>query len=106
MTNITKTSIIATLGPASGDEKIITKLIHAGVRIFRINFSHGEYSSHLNLIEIIKNNDFSIKTIHKYIDHQVVEIKDNQEVPKNAMAILKLFGFDKTFIDECKNNLE
>lgn len=35
------TKIIATLGPASDDLDTISRLIRAGARIFRINFSHG-----------------------------------------------------------------
>ena len=36
-----KTKIIATLGPSSDSEKMIEKLIKAGVNVFRINFSHS-----------------------------------------------------------------
>jgi pyruvate kinase len=33
--------IVATLGPASSDKEIIRQLFHAGVDVFRLNFSHG-----------------------------------------------------------------
>ena len=36
-----KTKIIATLGPASSAPEMIERLIHAGVDLFRLNFSHG-----------------------------------------------------------------
>lgn len=36
-----KIKIIATLGPASDSEQMITKLAKAGVNVFRINFSHS-----------------------------------------------------------------
>ncbi len=48
------TKIIATLGPASSDKKTIQKLIESGARVFRINFSHGDFSNYDKLIENIR----------------------------------------------------
>jgi pyruvate kinase len=47
------TKIIATLGPASSSVATIRNLIEEGVRVFRINFSHGtfeEYESYLKKV--------------------------------------------------------
>ena len=41
-----RTKIVATLGPASNDEKTIRQLIIAGVNVFRLNFSHGSAEEH------------------------------------------------------------
>ena len=49
------TKIVATIGPASHSEENMIRLIKAGVDTFRLNFSHGEHSTHLDVI----------KTIHK-----------------------------------------
>ena len=38
--------IVATLGPASADPKIIRQLFLAGVDVFRLNFSHGSHADH------------------------------------------------------------
>lgn len=38
--------IIATLGPATSDEKSIADLFSAGVDVFRLNFSHGSHEEH------------------------------------------------------------
>ncbi len=37
-----RTKIVATLGPASCDERVITRLIDAGLDVVRINSSHGD----------------------------------------------------------------
>lgn len=44
MNNIKKkTKIIATLGPATEGKEMLEKMIDAGVNVFRINMSHGNY---------------------------------------------------------------
>ncbi len=49
------TKIIATLGPSSSDKETIKKLIEAGTRVFRINFSHGSFSDYDKLISNIRS---------------------------------------------------
>ncbi|HMO80546.1 MAG TPA: pyruvate kinase [Pyrinomonadaceae bacterium] len=46
-----KAKILATLGPASNDEKTILSLIKAGVNAVRINMSHGTREEHQKAIE-------------------------------------------------------
>jgi len=41
-----RTKIVATLGPSSSDESTLSRLIEAGVDVFRLNFSHGSHESH------------------------------------------------------------
>lgn len=41
-----QTKIVATIGPASWDQAVIEQLIHAGVDICRLNFSHGTHEAH------------------------------------------------------------
>ncbi|MDG6901983.1 MAG: pyruvate kinase [Nitrososphaerota archaeon] len=48
-----KTKIIATIGPASRTAPMVRKLI-PHVDVFRINFSHGDQSSHLDEIRTIR----------------------------------------------------
>ena len=50
----TKTKIIATLGPATDNEKILQAMIEAGTSLFRLNFSHGTYQEHQTRIELIR----------------------------------------------------
>jgi pyruvate kinase len=49
-----KTKIIVTLGPATQKEEIITRMIKAGVNVFRLNFSHGDHSYHRRLIGLVR----------------------------------------------------
>ena len=59
---IALTKIIATLGPATSSAKMIEKLTKAGASVFRLNFSHGSYSEHLERIQIIRNLAIKNKT--------------------------------------------
>ncbi|OGR25254.1 MAG: pyruvate kinase [Desulfuromonadales bacterium GWD2_54_10] len=49
-----KTKIVATVGPVSSSPEMIQRLMKAGVDIFRLNFSHGENSQKLELIQVIR----------------------------------------------------
>ncbi len=49
-----KTKMVLTIGPASNSEKMLEKLILAGMNIARINFSHGTYDEHASSIEKIR----------------------------------------------------
>jgi pyruvate kinase len=61
------TKIIATLGPASQDPKIIIRLIKAGARVFRINFSHGTFTEYekilTNIQKAVKNTGIQAAVI-------------------------------------------
>ncbi len=46
-----RTKIIATIGPASDNTETLHELIHLGVRVFRLNFSHGDADSFAPLVE-------------------------------------------------------
>lgn len=49
-----KTKIVATLGPASDNEEVLTKMIEAGVDVCRLNFSHGSHDYHAGVMETIR----------------------------------------------------
>jgi pyruvate kinase len=57
-----KTKILATIGPASHSREVLSKLIEAGVTIFRLNFSHGDSSMFVDLITLIRELETVYKT--------------------------------------------
>jgi pyruvate kinase len=50
-----RTKIVATLGPATDDPKVLDELISAGVDVVRINLSHGEHVTHAERAENLRN---------------------------------------------------
>ena len=59
-----RTKIVATIGPATQSEEIITDLIKAGVTTFRLNFSHGDHKDHAERIKTIR--EVSKKVRYRY----------------------------------------
>jgi pyruvate kinase len=49
-----KAKIVATIGPASQDEKVLEGLIKAGMNVARVNFSHGIPAEHAARIATIR----------------------------------------------------
>jgi pyruvate kinase len=49
-----KTKIVATIGPASDSPEMLQQLIQAGMNVVRLNFSHGDFSSHAGTIARVR----------------------------------------------------
>ena len=49
-----KTKIICTIGPASENEEILTRMCRSGMNVARLNFSHGTHEEHQTKIDLIK----------------------------------------------------
>ncbi|MFZ5482975.1 MAG: pyruvate kinase [Pseudomonadota bacterium] len=50
-----RTKIVATLGPACSDPKVLDKMIEAGVDVVRLNFSHGTPDEHIQRAELVRS---------------------------------------------------
>ncbi len=50
-----RSKIVATLGPATGSPEMISRLLEAGVNVFRLNFSHGTKEMHRENIGFIRS---------------------------------------------------
>ena len=66
-----RTKIVATIGPATQSEEIITNLIKAGVKTFRLNFSHGDHKDHAERIK-------TIREVSKKLDIDIGILQDLQ----------------------------
>ncbi|MBA4381325.1 MAG: pyruvate kinase [Sideroxydans sp.] len=49
-----RTKIVATLGPASSDQKVLEAMIRAGVDLVRMNFSHGSAQDHMKRADTVR----------------------------------------------------
>ena len=49
-----RTKIVATLGPATDDPKVLDGLIQAGMDVVRINLSHDAHDAHYQRIEMVR----------------------------------------------------
>ena len=59
-----KTKIVATLGPACSTKEVLKNMVDAGVNVFRINFSHADYTDVTARIDMIRelNDEFGYTT--------------------------------------------
>ena len=55
-----RTKIVATLGPGTSTEEAIGDLIHYGVDVTRLNFSHGEHEGHLKNARFVREAGESV----------------------------------------------
>lgn len=83
MIRFNRTKIVATIGPATSSYEMLRQIIEKGVDVCRLNFSHGSYEDHLQVIE----------SIHKV----------NEELDTPASILLDLQG-PKLRIGEVENN--
>jgi pyruvate kinase len=55
-----KTKIVCTIGPSSESPEVMEKLILAGMNIARLNFSHGDFEKHKEVIRTCRSASRSI----------------------------------------------
>ena len=54
MTQVRRTKIVVTLGPATEDEAVLRRIIEAGADVLRLNFSHGDHAEHAQRIALAR----------------------------------------------------
>ncbi len=64
---IRKTKIIATIGPATSERKVLKKIIEKGVNVCRLNFSHITHEKAKEIISTIKsiNQELNVHTANE-----------------------------------------
>lgn len=48
------TKIVATIGPASNSPEIIKQMVMEGMSVARLNFSHGSYQDHAQMVSLLR----------------------------------------------------
>tara|TARA_S200000501_G_C20831078_1_gene747273 strand:+ start:330 stop:1757 length:1428 start_codon:yes stop_codon:yes gene_type:complete len=100
---IKKTKIVATLGPAISSEEVVEKMILAGVNVFRINFSHADYSNVTESIKMIRIVDQKLNTNTAILGDlqgpklRVGKIKEDSSVNPGDRV---LFSTDENFLGD------
>jgi pyruvate kinase len=51
---ITKTKIVATIGPSSSQKEVLKQMVIQGLDVARLNFSHGAYEDHALVVKYIR----------------------------------------------------
>jgi pyruvate kinase len=71
-----KTKIVCTIGPSSESPEMLRKLIHAGMNVARLNFSHGDFAEHgARIANIRKVSEELGKTVAILLDTKGPEIR-------------------------------
>ena len=81
-----RAKIVATIGPATQDEKSLARLIQAGMNIARLNFSHGTHEDHLKVLQTLRKLALELKA--------PVTILQDLQGPK-----IRVGKFEKGFIE-------
>ncbi len=98
--NLRKTKIVGTIGPASQSEEMLKKLVAAGLNVTRINFSHGGYEENGEKIETIKKVRKELnKPIALLLDTKGPEIRTGVLETGNEKILLEE-GQTYTFVNE------
>ena len=50
-----RTKIVATIGPASNHPDTIRRMLAAGMTVARINFSHSDHETHIQIVEMLRH---------------------------------------------------
>ena len=101
-----KTKIICTIGPASENEEVLSRMFAAGMNVARLNFSHGSHEEHRKKVELIKrvrekmNLPIAIMLDTKGPEYRIRTFKDGKVEVKEGAAFT--FVADEIEGDETK----
>lgn len=100
-----RTKIVATIGPASNSKSTILQMVQQGMNVARLNFSHGSYQDHAQIVTLLRSVSQELNTpITILQDLQGPKIRVGM-LPEEGIA-LKV-GEKLTLVpqSEAKNNL-
>ncbi|EAW37874.1 pyruvate kinase [Lyngbya sp. PCC 8106] len=98
-----RTKIVATIGPASRDANTLKQMVVAGMRIARLNFSHGSYEDHAETIKMLRQ-------VSDDLDIQITLLQDLQgpkirvgQLPDGGIELITGESLTLVPIDEYNN---
>ena len=96
-----KTKIIATIGPSSKDEKTLLQMIKNGMSVARLNFSHGKYEDHIDVIKKIRklseSEDIPVAILQDLCGPKIrlCNMIEPLNIKKNAIIKISVFKNEK-----------
>ena len=60
--NPRRTKIVATLGPATSEKKVLVELVKAGMDVARLNFSHADHETHAKNLHTVRKINEELNT--------------------------------------------
>ncbi|MEL6192119.1 MAG: pyruvate kinase [Bacteroidota bacterium] len=60
--NPRRTKIVATLGPATSEKKVLVELVKAGMDVARLNFSHADHETHAKNLRTVRKINEELNT--------------------------------------------
>jgi pyruvate kinase len=113
-----KTKIIATIGPSSTSEKVLLRMVKAGMSVVRLNFSHGTHDLHREVIKKIRKisegEDIPVAILQDLSGPKIrlgqlpepVELKKNQLIKLSIVQTQEtpLYTDFKPLVDIVKKN--
>jgi len=83
-----KVKIVCTIGPTSGKYEILKEMVHAGMNVARLNFSHGDYKSQKEMLCLVRQIEHELGVpIPAILDTKGPEIRTGEI--EGGVAILE-----------------
>lgn len=103
--SLPKVKIVCTIGPVSSKYEILKEMIHAGMNVARLNFSHGDYMSHSETLRLIRKVEHELGTpIPALLDTKGPEIRTG--TIENGSVILENGNTFTLTTEECIGSSE
>lgn len=81
-----RTKIVATIGPASSSRETIKEMVRRGMNVARLNFSHGSYPDHSQMVALLRS-------VSEELDTPITILQDLQG-PKIRVGMLPDEGIE------------
>ncbi|CCK70308.1 pyruvate kinase PYK2 KNAG_0E00400 [Huiozyma naganishii CBS 8797] len=110
-TELRKTSIIGTIGPATNSPEMITDLRKAGLNIVRMNFSHGTHEYHQSVIDNARKSEeiYPGRPLGIALDTKGPEIRTGTTVGEQDLPLQRghemLFTTDEQYAKKCDDKV-